>query len=168
MARQTRAFPVKDKNSLRYVYRNVPFWRVIKNFIVIWLARYTPFLGVKNWFYRNLLGMSIGANTSVALMVMMDILHPEMISIGEDSVIGYNTTILAHEYLLREYRLGEVRIGKKVVIGANCTLLPGITIGDYAVIAAGAVVTSDVPPNTFVGGVPARVIRSTYYLELPE
>ncbi|MTV50314.1 acetyltransferase [Heliobacillus mobilis] len=168
MARNTRSYPVEGKNSLHFVYRNVPFLRVIKNFIVIWLARYTPLLGLKHWMYRRLLGMQIGPNTSVALMVMMDILHPDMIRIGEDCVIGYNTTILAHEYLLREYRLGEVQIGNRVVIGANCTLLPGITIGDYAVVAAGAVVTADVPPNSFVAGVPARVVRSPYYEVLPK
>ena len=60
---------------------------------------------------------------------------PEKISIGENSVIGYNTTILAHEYLIKEYRLGEVRIGENVLIGANTTILPGVTIGDGAVVA---------------------------------
>ncbi|WP_425595528.1 DapH/DapD/GlmU-related protein [Salana multivorans] len=47
----------------------------------------------------------------------------------------------------------------RVWIGANATTLPGVTIGDGAVVAAGAVVTRDVPPDTVVGGVPARVLR---------
>ena len=51
-----------------------------------------------------------------------------------------------------------VVMGKKVWIGANCTLLPGVTIGDNAIIAAGAVVTKDVEENTIVGGVPAKKI----------
>ena len=72
---------------------------------------------------------------------------PEKISIGENSVIGYNTTILAHEYLIKEYRLGEVRIGENVLIGANTTILPGVTIGDGAVVAAGSVVHKDVAPG---------------------
>ena len=45
-------------------------------------------------------------------------------------------------------------------IGAAATILPGVTIGENAVVAAGAVVTSDVPPNTVVGGVPAKVIKT--------
>ncbi|MCW2279050.1 acyltransferase [Heliophilum fasciatum] len=163
MARRTTIYPVEEKNSLHYVYEHVPYWRVFKNFIVIWLSRYTPFLRLKNLFYRRFLGMQVGKDTSVALMVMVDILYPERIRIGEDCVIGYNTTILAHEYLLREYRVGDVVIGDRVVIGANCTLLPGIEIGERAVIAAGSVVTADVPANTLVGGVPARVIRTPYY-----
>ena len=50
-------------------------------------------------------------------------------------------------------------LGKKVWVGSNATILQGVTIGDNAVIAAGAVVTKDVPANTIVGGVPARVIK---------
>jgi acetyltransferase-like isoleucine patch superfamily enzyme len=50
-------------------------------------------------------------------------------------------------------------IGKNVWIGANATVLPGVTIGDGAIIAAGAVVTKEVPANVIVGGVPAKIIK---------
>ena len=50
-------------------------------------------------------------------------------------------------------------LGRGVWVGANATLLQGVTVGDHAIIAAGAVVTRDVPPRTIVAGVPARVIR---------
>ena len=52
-----------------------------------------------------------------------------------------------------------ITLGKNVWVGSNSTILQGVTIGDNAVIAAGAVVTKDVPENTIVGGVPARIIR---------
>ena len=50
-------------------------------------------------------------------------------------------------------------LGRNVWVGSNSTILQGVTIGDNAVIAAGAVVTKDVAPDTIVGGVPARYIR---------
>lgn len=50
-------------------------------------------------------------------------------------------------------------LGKNVWVGSNATILQGVTIGDNAVVAAGAVVTKDVPADTIVGGVPARFIK---------
>ncbi|MEH7522502.1 acetyltransferase, partial [Bacillus sp. JJ1503] len=98
--RRTERFPVEGGNSLWHVYKTVPFWKVVKNFAVIQLARYTPFLGMKNWLYRTFLKMKVGEQTSFALMVMLDVMFPEKISVGRNTVIGYNTTILAHEYLI--------------------------------------------------------------------
>ena len=51
-------------------------------------------------------------------------------------------------------------VGRKAWIGAGATVLPGVTVGENAIVAAGAVVTGDVPANAIVGGVPARVIRN--------
>src|SRR4051795_56909 len=156
--RNTIRIPVEGANSLWHVYKTVPFWKVVKNFVVIQLARYTPFLSMKNWLYRTFLGLKVGEHTSFALMVMLDVMFPEKISVGRNTVIGYNTTILAHEYLIKEYRLGPVAIGSEVMIGANSTILPGITIGDGAIVSAGTVVHKDVLPGTFVGGNPMSVI----------
>lgn len=130
----------------------------MKNFIIIQVARYTPFLSVKNWLYRTFLRMEVGKKTSFALMVMPDIMFPEKITVGDNSIIGYNTTLLAHEYLIREYRLGEIVIGNEVMIGANTTILPGVTVGDGAIVSAGTLVHRDVPAGSFVGGNPMRII----------
>lgn len=53
-----------------------------------------------------------------------------------------------------------IRLGKNVWVGSNSTILQGVTVGDNAIIAAGSVVTKDVPANMVVGGVPARYIRN--------
>lgn len=157
--RKTTRYPTEGPNALWQVYSTVSPWKAVKNFIFIQLARYCPLLPVKNWIYRRVLGMKIGKTTSFALMVMVDVFFPEKITVGNNSIIGYNTTILTHEYLIKEYRLGEVHIGSNVMIGANCTILPGVTIGDHAVVAAGSVVHKDVAPFSFVGGNPLQVIR---------
>lgn len=83
----------------------------------------------------------------------------------EDGVlIGHNTVIatLNHEQD-PERRAGlipkPVRICRNVWVGANCTILPGVTVGEGSIVAAGAVVTKDVPPMSVVGGVPAKFIK---------
>lgn len=157
--RNVRRYPVEGPNALWQLYRTVSPWKGVKNFIFIQIARYCPVLSLKNWIYRHILGMKVGDHTAFGLMVMVDVFFPELITIGRNSVIGYNTTILAHEYLIKEYRLGEVNIGSEVMIGANTTILPGITIGDGAVIAAGSIVHKDVEAGTFVGGNPLRVLE---------
>lgn len=158
--RRLERYPSKGKaNSLWYMYKTVSFWKVVKNFIVIQLSRITPFLSWKIWMYRHLLKMEVGDKTSWALMVMPDSMFPERIKVGSNSIIGFNTTILAHEYLIDEYRIGDVVIGDHVMIGANTTILPGVTIGDGAVVSAMTLVHRDVPPGAFVGGNPMQIIR---------
>lgn len=86
------------------------------------------------------------------------------ISIGDGSMLGMNVTIatLNHGLPLETrnttYPL-PVIIGNNVWIGSNATILPGVTIEDNSVVAAGAVVTKDVPENTVVAGVPAKAVK---------
>jgi maltose O-acetyltransferase len=89
--------------------------------------------------------------------------------IGDDSMIAAHSAIVTGTHDIEAVRKGykyrdtmslrPVVIGKNVWIGTSATILPGVTIGDDAVVAAGAVVTKDVPPRTLVAGVPARSIR---------
>jgi len=161
MRNVTRYKVDRGSNSLWQVYKTVSFWKVMKCFIIVSIARITPWLGAKNWLYRTFLHMEIGEKTAFGLMVMIDVMFPERIHVGENTIIGYNTTILAHEYLINEYCLGDVYIGSNVMIGANALILPGITVGDNAIIGAGSVVTKDVLPSTFVAGNPAKFIKNT-------
>lgn len=87
------------------------------------------------------------------------------IEIGDDVQIGHAVVLATINHGLAPEKRHDmyfepIKIGNRVWIGSNSTILPGITIGDGAVIAAGSVVTKDVPANTIVGGVPARVIKS--------
>ena len=86
------------------------------------------------------------------------------ITIGDDTLIGPKTVIATLNHDMRPDKRANmhpthVQNGSRVWIGASCTILPGVTIGDGAVVAAGAVVTKDVASNTVVGGVPARFIK---------
>ncbi|MFJ7975823.1 sugar O-acetyltransferase [Peribacillus sp. NPDC096379] len=86
------------------------------------------------------------------------------IRIGDGSMIGMNVTIatLNHGLSVETRNTtypSPVVIGENVWIGSSATILPGVTIGDKSVVAAGAVVTKDVPENTIVAGVPAKIIK---------
>lgn len=157
--RKTERYRVREgANSLWHVYDTVSFWKIMKCFIFIQIGRITPWMRVKNWLYRTFLKMELGERVSLALMVMPDSMFPERISVGDNSIIGFNTTILAHEYLIDEYRLGDVKIGKNVMVGANTTILPGVTIGDGAIVSAMTLVHKDVPAGSMVGGNPMQII----------
>lgn len=86
------------------------------------------------------------------------------IFIGDNSLIGHNCVMATLDHDLRPaHRANTVPapiiIGRNVWIAANVTILGGVTIGDNAIVAAGAVVTKDVAPNTIVGGIPAKFIK---------
>ncbi|MCI7474337.1 MAG: sugar O-acetyltransferase [Clostridiales bacterium] len=87
------------------------------------------------------------------------------IFIEDGALIGHNVVLATLNHAASPENRSSmipapIRIGKNVWIGANATILSGVTIGDGAIVAAGAVVNRDVPENTVVGGVPAKVIRT--------
>jgi acetyltransferase-like isoleucine patch superfamily enzyme len=149
------------RNSLRYFGRDVSRWRVAWN--VAWLngGKLVPWFGLKAWMARRS-GARIGRAVSLGMACQLDVLFPQRITIGDDAIVGYNTTVLCHGYTHGSYQLGDVSIGARASLGANCTVLPGVAIGEGAVVGAGSVVTRDVPAGEFWAGVPARRVRESY------
>jgi acetyltransferase-like isoleucine patch superfamily enzyme len=155
----------------RLAYEGVLYWanRVI--------AR-TPSHAIRLAFYRNILGVKIGTGAYILMDAWFD--TKGGIEIGAHSVvnqkcrldgrggitIGSNVSISSEVILLTADhdinspqfagREKPVVIGDRVFIGTRAMILPGVTLGEGAVVAAGAVVTKDVAPYTIVGGVPAK------------
>jgi acetyltransferase-like isoleucine patch superfamily enzyme len=153
-------FPAPEGvSSMWHWHRRVPLWRVARNFLVVYSCRYCASLRVKNSLYRTL-GIKVGVRVSVGLGATMDVFFPQLISIGDNTIVGYNTVILAHEFLIGELRTGPVEIGRDVMIGANATILAGVRIGDGATVSACSLVNRDIPAGALAGGVPARVLFS--------
>ena len=141
-----------------------------------------PSRTIRNAYYK-ILGMRIGDNS--VIFRRADILAPYGVDIDENVSIGWfchldgrgnikigpNTNISSYVKLItgthdidsKDYvsaQFKPINIGSHVWICTGAIILPGVSIGDGAVVAAGAVVSKDVPPFTVVGGVPAKVIRT--------
>ena len=87
------------------------------------------------------------------------------IFIDDGALIGHGVVLATLDHDMapskrQQLHPAPIKIGKNVWVGANATITKGVTIGDGAIVAAGAVVNKDVPANTVVGGVPARVIKT--------
>ena len=112
-------------------------------------------------------GLNIHTGDNFLANYHVTILDVAPVLMGSNVMIGPNTLISTVNHPMtpvgRRRHLGiakPVRIGNDVWLGGNVTILPGVSIGNNVVVAAGAVVTKDVPDNTLVGGVPARKIRT--------
>ncbi|NWF51240.1 MAG: N-acetyltransferase [Ignavibacteriaceae bacterium] len=139
---------------------------------------------VKIFDFVNLYGCSIGDNTKIGTFVEIQknasvgknckisshTFICEGVHIEDDVFIGHNVTFINDKHprsvnpdgqmqTEADWKVVETFIRKGSSIGSSATILCGITVGENAIVGAGAVVTKDVPPNTIVAGVPAKVIK---------
>jgi acetyltransferase-like isoleucine patch superfamily enzyme len=131
--------------------------RVVYNYLFVLVARLAPSLRVKNWALRRL-GVTVGTGVSWGLEATPDVFWPERIELRDDCIVGYDSVLLCHEFLIDEYRLGDVVVGERAMVGAKAVVLPGVEVGADAQVAAGSLVTEDVPPGVTVAGVPAEPV----------
>lgn len=126
-----------------------------------WLSQQAASIPHINTGFRMLLyrmsGLKIGKDSFIGMHGILEDLHPENVVIEDDVSISFGVTIVGH---------GPGTPGSKPTIfrthayvGARATILPGVEIGKYALIGAGAVVTKDIPAGAVVVGCPARIIR---------
>ena len=109
-------------------------------------------------------GLRLGRDVFVAGGTFLDPDFAFLIEIGDETTISLEVMVLAHDASTRRHigysRVAPVRIGRRVFVGARAVILPGVTIGDDAIVAAGAIVTRDVAPGMVVAGNPARVLST--------
>ena len=136
---------------------------------VLYLSRFKH-----SWFIKALKrrGIKIGDNFVIqgsAHNIYIDVTRPSLITIGSNVMINHRFSLVTHDFVSGIFKekyddflpsSGRVVIGNNVMFGINCTVLKGVTIGDNCFIAAGALVTKDVPANSIAGGVPAKVLCS--------
>lgn len=162
-------------------YGQVSLWRVIKKFfgnirkkrlemMMDWpiLQPIAP-RKARAYLLRRI-GCHVGKNVFIGEYVRMDIWHAELIYIDDYAHVTSGCRLLCHQRDLTgycvgdnaadlRYRTGEIHIGKGVMLGMETMVMPGVTIGDGAIVGARSVVTKDIPPYTIAVGNPARVIK---------
>lgn len=136
--------------------------KIIINFI---RARFRKWLNEEYWLEDYLkMGMKVGKNCDINPGLMVDYSHCWLIELEDNVTLAPQVYLLAHDAStkrkLNYTRLGKVIIIKGAFIGARSIIMPGVTIGEYAIVAAGSVVTKSVDANTVVGGNPARFIMT--------
>jgi acetyltransferase-like isoleucine patch superfamily enzyme len=148
-------YPIPSFGAFKWAFVNSLFLVVSVTFMDFILL--TPFC---NLLYR-LMGVKMGKNVQINSKNVADI---SLLEIGDRSVIGGNATVICHSFERSRLKLKKVKIGKDVVIGLNSVILPGVEIGDRALIAAGAVLLKDtkVGHGELFYGVPAESARDRH------
>ena len=145
-------------NAWRFTNR----WGVARRHILMKLLSKLPGTRFKSRLIRRLLGVTIGENVGIAYAVMFDPYDPydpSMISIGDNVIIGTETRIFVHTFMLNRQRVRPVTIGSNVQIGAFCVIAPGVTIGDGVSIAPCTLVSRSIPSGAIVTGNQMNITR---------
>lgn len=117
-----------------------------------------------NWKLKKVFGMDIGKDVRINRTAHLDKnINPKGIHIGDGSVVLLDSIILAHDHS-RGLKADTV-IGKNCIIGTRAIVMPGVRIGDSAIVAAGSIVVKDVPAHSMVAGNPAKLIKEGVIVE---
>jgi acetyltransferase-like isoleucine patch superfamily enzyme len=136
--------------------------RGAKDRLLQYLALHAPGAKTLRVYLHRLRGVEIGQGVFIGLEVLLESAYPWLVSIGDNVTISVRAVFIGHFKQLgrreRQSHEPSIRIEDNAYIGPNVTILPGVTIGRDAVVAAGSVVSRSVPPQTLVQGNPARVV----------
>jgi acetyltransferase-like isoleucine patch superfamily enzyme len=136
----------------------------LRNYILGLLAHTCPVNNLRVLFHRWR-GVKIGKNVFIGFRCTLDHAYPEYIFLEDNVALAANVYINAHSdpsiYFRRKLMsyVAPVHVKKNAWLGINTTILPGVTIGEGAIITAGSVVSSDVPDDVIARGNPAEVIK---------
>ncbi len=130
-----------------------------QNMFMVLVRIRNSLLYARTWYYRTVYGMNIAKDVRLSFKSRIDKTNPKGLTIGEKTMVTFDAIILSHDYASRRHAAKTV-IGSRCFIGCGSIIMPNVTIGDHTIVAAGSVVTKDVPSHCIVAGNPARVIKT--------
>ena len=138
--------------------------RRIRSIMFLLPAWFSPASKLRVFFHR-LRGVKIGKNVEIGYFCVIGNVHPQLVIIEDEAVVTAGAVLLEHDNAYYYTRGGEVKFGpviirKRAFVGINSVILPNITVGERSIVGANSVVINDVPPDTVVGGVPAKIIKA--------
>lgn len=146
--------------------------KILKRIIDKIYRKYVEYKGGELYLnYLRKQGVLIGENCTIGKVrtITIDVSRPYLVEIGDQVRLNTGLTIMTHDFPTMVFKnyygefipsSGKVKIGNNVYFGRNCTVLKGVTIGDNCVIGFGSLIMKDIPSNSVVAGVPAKVICS--------
>lgn len=167
-------YPVED-------YGQVSLWKVIKQFFVSQYHRLL--MNMMNWvllepiaprklrpIFAKMLGCKVGKGVFIGEYVRFDLNHSDLITIEDGVHIAGDVRLLCHKkdlsnyyqgaiYGHQPYKYGEIFLRRNCALGSGTIVMPGVTIGEGAVVGAGSLVTKDIPAWTIALGRPAKVVK---------
>lgn len=163
-------------------YGNVSLWKIfvsalkhIRNAFILKYCMYSVLLSPIN--YRKIrpilwrwMGAKVGKNCFIGYEVWVDMTNTHLIEIEDHVHIANRCLLLCHQRDLSNYHIGDdyaklkynkskIVLKKGCLIGMNSMILPGVTVGEGAIVGAGSLVTKDIPPWTIATGRPAKVVK---------
>lgn len=178
-------FKLLRKIGLNYSeeeYGQVSLWKVIKRVGKTYRDGFLLKYGMESWLLSpicprklrpailRIVGCNVGKNVFIGDHVIIDSGHSDLITIDDYAHITGGCRLLCHQRDLSNYRvgdnaascgykLGKIHIGKGCMIGMTTMIMPGVSIGDGAIVGAGSLVTKDIPAWTIATGRPAKVVK---------
>jgi acetyltransferase-like isoleucine patch superfamily enzyme len=155
-----REIPYYEQTQKRTIFQKI---RKVRNTLLLLFAYACPSLKMRIFLHR-LRGVKIGKGCYIGMFCFIDNLYPEYIYIEDGSSVNTGTMLIAHFNPLIKFKdvlqakVSPVIIKKGAIIAVKCIILPGVVIGENAIVSAGSVVSEDVEDRTLVRGNPAKKV----------